>query len=76
MDKPPTDSADHAEDFSHRYVEQLDIASGQVMMDLGLSNHEVGARDPDRDREHHTFSRASGAAAALPRPGRSPSTPR
>ncbi len=51
----PYDSADHAEDFSHRYAEDLDIATGQVMMDLNLTDHQMGARDPDRNREHHTF---------------------
>ena len=54
-DTPPTDPADHAENFSRRYAEELDIASGQVMMDLGLSKDEMGARDPSRNREHHSF---------------------
>ncbi|QDV34884.1 hypothetical protein [Tautonia plasticadhaerens] len=54
-EKPPTDPADHAEDFSQRYAEDLDIVAGQAMLDLGLSNHQMGARDPDRRSEHHTF---------------------
>jgi hypothetical protein len=54
-DTPPTDPADHAEDFSHRYADDLEIATGQVMMDLGLTRHEMGSRDPGRNLEHHTF---------------------
>jgi hypothetical protein len=54
-EKPPSDPADHAADFSRRYSEDLDVASGQVMIDLGLADNEMGARDPDRNREHHTF---------------------
>ena len=55
MDKPPSDPADHAVDFSQRYADDLDIVAGQVMIDLGLTNFQMGARDPDRDREHHAF---------------------
>ena len=54
-EKPPPDPADHAEDFSRRYARELEIASGQVMIDLGLSAYQMGARDPDRNSEHHTF---------------------
>jgi hypothetical protein len=54
-DTPPIDPADHAEDFSRRYADDLEIATGQVMLDLGLSEHEMGVRDPSRGLEHHTF---------------------
>ncbi len=54
-EKPPSDPADHAEDFSRRYAEDLDIVAGQAMMDLGIPNHQMGARDPDRNREHYSF---------------------
>ena len=54
-DKPPADPADHAEDFSRRYAEDLDIAAGQAMMDLGIANNQMGVRDPDRNREPHSF---------------------
>lgn len=54
-EKPPEDAADHAEDFSWRYAPDLEIVAGQAMMDLGLTDFETGARDPDRDREHHCF---------------------
>jgi hypothetical protein len=52
---PPTDPADHAEDFSRRYAEDLDIVAGQAMMDLGIPDNKMGARDPDRNREPHSF---------------------
>ncbi len=55
MDKPPTDPADHAEDFSRRYADDLDIIAGQVMLDLGIPNDQIGARDPERNSEHHSF---------------------
>ena len=55
FEAPPPDHADHAEDFSRRYAEALDIAAGQVMLDLGLADEIIGARDPDRNREHHSF---------------------
>jgi hypothetical protein len=54
-DTPPTDPAEHAEDFSRRYADDLEIATGQVMIDLGLTRHEMGLRDPVRKLEHHTF---------------------
>jgi hypothetical protein len=52
-DKAPSDPAEHAQDFSRRYADDLDIVAGQAMLDLGLTNHQMGARDPDRMSEHH-----------------------
>jgi hypothetical protein len=54
-EKPSTDPADHAEDFSRRYAEDFDIVAGQAMMDLGIPDNQMGARDPDRNREPHSF---------------------
>jgi len=54
-EKPPKDPADHAEDFSRRYAEDLDIVAGQAMMDLGISNGKMGARDHTRRSEIHSF---------------------
>jgi len=45
-DKPPSDPANHAVDFARRYAHDLEIATGEVMLGLGLSNHEMGLRDP------------------------------
>jgi hypothetical protein len=55
MDTPPTDPAEHAQDFSRRYAEDLEIVAGQVMIDLGIPDDQMGARDPDRHRERHSF---------------------
>jgi hypothetical protein len=52
---PPIDPADHAEDFSRRYAAELDVLAGQAMMDLGIPDRQMGARDPERNREHHSF---------------------
>jgi hypothetical protein len=54
-DKPPSDPAGHAQDFSRRYADDLDIVAGQAMMDLGIPNNQMGDRDPDRGSEHHSF---------------------
>jgi hypothetical protein len=48
-EKPPEDPADHAEDFSRRYSEDLDILAGQAMMDLGIPDKQMGARDATRN---------------------------
>ena len=53
--RPPTDPADHSEDFSRRYAEDLDIVAGQAMLDLKLADGQMGARDATRNREHHSF---------------------
>jgi hypothetical protein len=45
----------HAEDFRRRYAEDLQILAGQAMMDLGIPDDQMGARDPDRNRERHSF---------------------
>ena len=55
MDKPPADIADHAIDYSWRNAEPFDIEVGQVMIDLGLTNNQMGARDPFRPGGHHVF---------------------
>jgi hypothetical protein len=54
-EKPPEDPADHAEDFSRRYSEDLDILAGQAMMDLGIPDKQMGARDATRNSERHSF---------------------
>lgn len=52
---PPDDPADHAEDFSRRYAEDLDLVAGQAMLNLGLPVAQIGARDHDRGSKHHCF---------------------
>ena len=53
--KLPTDSADHAEDFSRRYADAFDIVAGQAMMDLGIPDDKMGAHDHTRRSEIHSF---------------------
>jgi hypothetical protein len=42
-------------DSSRHHAEDLDIVAGQTMMDLGIPDDQMGARDPDRNREPHSF---------------------
>jgi hypothetical protein len=55
IETPPTDPADHAQDFSRRYAEDRDIVAGQAMMDLGIPDNQMGARDHTRHSEIHSF---------------------
>jgi len=55
MDRPPADPAEHAQEFSRRYAEDLDIVAGQAMMDLGIPDDQMGARDSLRNSELHSF---------------------
>jgi hypothetical protein len=54
-DGPPTGPAEHARDFSRRYAEDLDIVAGQAMIDLGIPDDKMGARDATRNSEIHSF---------------------
>jgi hypothetical protein len=69
LDTPPTVPADHAEDFSRRYADDMEIATGQVMIDLGLSSGEMGARDATRNLEHHSFYPHEGDCGSVNRLG-------
>jgi hypothetical protein len=60
-DKPPADPADHAEDFSRRYAEDLDIVAGPAMMDLGI---------PDNQRGSATIPEGAGSTASSPATGK------
>ena len=42
---PPTDPADHAEDFAHRYEFPLDAYCAVRMQELGIPEHLQGADD-------------------------------
>jgi hypothetical protein len=54
-EKPPSDPADHAEDFSRRYAEDLEIVAGQAMMDLGVRDNQLGERDHARGSQIYSF---------------------
>ena len=73
--RPPTDPADHAEDFSRRYAEDLDIVAGQAMLDFKLADGQrVPATPPGTGSTTASFP-ATGRAAPSRRPDRSRSIP-
>jgi hypothetical protein len=55
MEKPPTDPADHAEDFSWRYEFPLDQYCAIRMAELGIPKHLHGATDFDGDGRWKAF---------------------
>ncbi len=55
MDKPPSDPANHAADFSRRYAVDLDIAVGQTMLDMGIPPEKIGASDHEQGIRHAAF---------------------
>jgi hypothetical protein len=68
-EKPPSDPADHAEDFSHRYAEDLEIVAGQAMLDLGLTNDQMGERDHERGSRHYCFFPQDGQGGTVSHAG-------
>lgn len=52
----PADSADHAEDFSHRYAEPLDWLAGIRMEELGIPSNRIGSNDHDHGLEGRAFN--------------------
>lgn len=54
-DKPPTDPADHAEDFAHRWSDDLDYLAAQRMTELGIPRHLLGAPDFAGDGRWRAF---------------------
>jgi hypothetical protein len=55
MEKPPTDPADHAEDFAHRYAEPLDQYCALRMEKLGIPEHLHGTPDLEGDGRWRAF---------------------
>jgi hypothetical protein len=47
MEKPPSDPADHAEDFAHRWADRLDQHCALRMEDLGVPSERIGSSDHD-----------------------------
>ncbi len=52
--RPPADPADHAVDFSRRYAQDLDIAAGETLVELGIDPNRLAALDPE-DLQRKTF---------------------
>lgn len=68
-EKPPSDSADHAEDFAHRYADDLEIVAGQAMLDLGLTDGQMGERDHERGSRHYCFFPQDGQGGTVSHAG-------
>jgi hypothetical protein len=67
--KPPEDPADHAEDFSRRYAQELDIAAGDTLTEIGIPPSRLGGTDPE-DLEYKTFHPAERDCGGLSPDGR------
>jgi hypothetical protein len=52
----PTDPADHAEDFAHRYAERLDWLTGIRMEELGILNDRIGSNDHEHGLSGAAFN--------------------
>ena len=52
-EKPPRNLADYAEDFSHRYAQEMDYLGGDRMAELGIPAGRIGSRVPGHG--HTTF---------------------
>ena len=55
MDKPPTDPADHAEDFAHRWADRLNEYCAIRIKELGIPKRLLGAPDYAGDWRWKTF---------------------
>jgi len=64
-DRPPPDPADHAENFSRCYADDLEIVAGQAMMDMGLTGAQMGERDAERGGDNHSFCPGERTAGGL-----------
>lgn len=47
-DTPPSEPADHAENFAHRWADRLDRYAALRMEELGIPTDKIGADDPRR----------------------------
>jgi hypothetical protein len=54
-DKPPRDSADHAQDFARRWADRLDQYCAIRMDELGIPEHLQGADDLRKDMRWCAF---------------------
>ena len=54
-EKPPTDPANHAEEFAHRWSDKLDEYCTIRMNELGIPNDKNGEQDPSRPKTWRAF---------------------
>ena len=55
-DSPPSDTADHAEDFAHRWADKLEEYCAVRMQSLGLPNDKIGEPDFEGDGRWMVFN--------------------
>jgi hypothetical protein len=58
MERPPSDPADHAEDFAHRWHDKLEEYYVLRMDELGIPNEQIGEPDYDGDGHWRAFDPA------------------
>jgi hypothetical protein len=54
-EKPPSDPADHAQDFARRWADHLDRYCALRMEELGIPDDKLGADDPYRRTPWRAF---------------------
>ncbi len=57
-ERPPTDPAEHAEEFAHRCRDKLEEYCTVRMQELGIPDHMNGEPDYDGDGKWHAFDPA------------------
>ncbi len=55
-EKPPSDPADHAEDFAHRWADRLEQDCALRIDELGLPDDKIGEPDYDGDGRWIAFN--------------------
>ena len=58
IEKPPTDPADHAEEFAHRWRDKLEECCVLRMEELRIPNKQIGEPDYDGDGRWRAFDPA------------------
>ena len=54
-ENPPTDPAEHAEEFAHCWADKLDEYCTIRMGELGIPNDKNGEQDPNRPKSWRAF---------------------
>jgi hypothetical protein len=52
---PPSDPADHAEDFARLWADKLDQYAAERMVELGVPPEKIGAADRERGKPWRAF---------------------
>src|SRR5690242_11163334 len=70
METPPSDPADHAQDFARRYAEPMDYHAAQIMLDLGIPLEKIGTLDPVQEYKHAAFHPTESSGGSVTPDGR------